>query len=120
MREAWENLILQIDRQRIAELREREDKRFVEERPRSMELLEKARASMPGGVPMAWMVSLYAHAPLIVQDAQGTYFTDVDGHRYLDMNLADTSMACGYGLEVVAEAVLSQFLRGSQYLIPTE
>lgn len=111
---------MQIDRQRIAELREREDKRFVEERPRSMELLEKARASMPGGVPMAWMVSLYAHAPLFVQDAQGAYFTDADGHRYLDMNLADTSMACGYGLEVVAEAVTSQFLRGSQFLLPTE
>lgn len=111
---------MQIDRQRIAELREREDKRFVEERPRSMELLEKGRASMPAGVPMAWMVSLYAHVPFFVQEAKGAYITDVDGHRYLDMNLADTSMACGYGLEVVAEAVMSQFLRGSQYLLPTE
>lgn len=111
---------MQLDRQRIAELREREDKRFVEERPRSMALLERGRASMPAGVPMAWMVSLYAHAPFFVQEAKGAYITDVDGHRYLDMNLADTSMVCGYALEVVAEAVKSQFLRGSQYLLPTE
>jgi len=111
---------MQIDHRRIAALREREDKRFVAERPRSMELLEKARASMPAGVPMAWMVSLYAHEPIFVQEAKGAYFTDVDGHRYLDMNLADTSMGCGYGLEVVAEAVMSQFLRGSQYLLPNE
>ncbi len=60
---------MQIDHRRIAALREREDKRFVAERPRSMELLEKARASMPAGVPMAWMVSLYAHEPIFVQEA---------------------------------------------------
>lgn len=111
---------MQIDRRRIAELRRREDQRFVEERPRSRALLQQARASMPAGVPMSWMVSLYAHAPFFVREAKGAYITDVDGHRYLDMNLADTSMACGYGLEVVAEAVRSQFLRGSQYLLPTE
>ncbi|HEX9770599.1 MAG TPA: transaminase [Kiloniellales bacterium] len=111
---------MSIDRQKIAALRAREDKRFVAERPRSQALLARARASMPAGVPMSWMVSLYAHAPFFVQEARGAYITDVDGHRYLDMNLADTSMACGYGLEVVADAVLSQFRRGSQYLLPTE
>lgn len=111
---------MQIDRRRISELREREDKRFVEERPRSMALLDQARGSMPAGVPMAWMVSLYSHAPFFVREAQGAYITDVDGHRYLDMNLADTSMVCGYGLEVVAEAVAAQFRRGSQYLLPVE
>jgi hypothetical protein len=36
------------------------------------------------------------------------------------MNLADTSMACGYGLDVVGEAVMSRFRQGSQYLLPTE
>lgn len=111
---------MSIDRNRIAALRGREDERFVAERPRSMALLARARASMPAGVPMSWMVSLYAHAPFFVRDAEGAYITDVDGHRYLDMNLADSSMACGYGLEVVGGAVLTQFRRGSQYLLPTE
>ena len=109
-----------IDRERIAELRAREDARFVAERPRSMALLERARKSMPAGVPMGWMRALYAHPPVFVAEAKGAHITDVDGHTYLDMNLADTSMACGYGLEVVAEAVKAQFLRGSQYLLPTE
>ncbi len=111
---------MSIERRKIAALRAREDKRFADERPRSRELLERARASMPAGVPMSWMVSLYAHAPVFIQEAKGAYITDVDGHRYLDMNLADTSMACGYGLDVVGEAVLSRFRRGSQYLLPTE
>lgn len=109
-----------IDRQKIAEMTAREDERFVAERPRSMALLERARASLPAGVPMSWMVSLYAHAPFFVEEAKGAYITDVDGHRYLDMNLADSSMACGYALEAVGEAVLSRFRRGSQYLLPTE
>ncbi len=111
---------MSIDRQKIAELRAREDRRFADERPRSRELLGRARASMPAGVPMSWMVSLYAHVPVFVREAKGAYITDVDGHRYLDMNLADTSMACGYGLDVVGEAVMAQFQRGSQYLLPTE
>jgi glutamate-1-semialdehyde 2,1-aminomutase len=111
---------MSIERRKIAELRAREDTRFVAERPRSRELLKRARNSMPAGVPMSWMVSLYAHAPVFVEEAKGAYITDVDGHRYLDMNLADTSMACGYGLDVVGEAVMSRFRRGSQYLLPTE
>ncbi len=70
-----------IERQKIAELRAREDQRFVDERPRSRDLLKRARASMPAGVPMSWMVSLYAHAPVFVEEAKGAYITDVDGHR---------------------------------------
>ncbi len=111
---------MSVDRRKIAELKAREDRRFLDERPASRELLARARASMPAGVPMAWMVSLYAHAPVFVQEAEGAHFTDVDGHRYLDMNLADTSMACGYALEPVAEAVMARFRRGSQFLLPTE
>ncbi len=111
---------MSIDRQKIAELRAREDRRFADERPRSRELLGRARASMPAGVPMSWMVSLYAHAPVFIREAKGAYITDVDGNRYLDMKLADTSKACGYGLDVVGEAVMSRFRQGSQYLLPTE
>jgi glutamate-1-semialdehyde aminotransferase len=109
-----------IDRQKIAALRQREDARFVNERPRSMELLARSRRHMPAGVPMSWMALLYNHAPFFVRQGAGAYITDVDGHRYLDMNLADTSMACGYGLAAVAEAVNAQFIRGSQFLLPTE
>ena len=111
---------MRIDRRKIAHLRQREDERFIQERPRSMELLAKSRRHMPAGVPMSWMAILYAHAPFFIRQAEGAYLTDIDGHRYLDMNLADTSMACGYGPKAVAEAVNAQFMRGSQFLLPTE
>ena len=109
-----------IDKQRVAELKQREDQRFIEERPKSRALLERGSDVMPGGVPMPWMVSLYDHPPMFIAEAKGAYLTDVDGHRYLDMNLADTSMACGYGLDVVADAVDSAFRKGGQYLLPNE
>ncbi len=85
-----------------------------------MALLERARRTMPDSVPMTWMNFFYPTGPFVVASAKGAYLTDIDGHRYLDMNLADTSMATGYGTESVANAVDKQFRNGSQMLLPTE
>ena len=46
-----------LDRDRIRALHASELAAFEEARPRTMELLERARAHMPNGVPMAWMAS---------------------------------------------------------------
>ncbi len=110
----------EISQQRINEITQREIARFQAERPKSMALLERARRTMPDGVPMAWMNFFYPTGPFVVAKAKGAYLSDIDGHRYLDMNLADTSMATGYGLEGVAEVVNEQFCNGSQMLLPTE
>jgi glutamate-1-semialdehyde 2,1-aminomutase len=69
---------------------------------------------------MPWMSGLYAHPPLFVQEGKGAYFTDIDGHRYLDMNHADMSMSCGFAPQPVVDAVSDQVARGSQFLLPTE
>jgi glutamate-1-semialdehyde aminotransferase len=45
---------------------------------------------------------------------------DVDGHRLLDMNIADTSMFCGYSPEPVVRAVADRIATGPQFLMPTE
>lgn len=109
-----------INAERLGAITRREVARFRAERPKSMALLERARRTMPGGVPMAWMEYFYPAGPFVVAQAQGAYLTDIDGHRYLDMNLADTSMATGYGLQGVADAVDRQFRNGSQMLLPTQ
>ncbi|MDH3693180.1 MAG: aminotransferase class III-fold pyridoxal phosphate-dependent enzyme [Gammaproteobacteria bacterium] len=109
-----------VNAQRVSEVTERETARFRAERPKSMALLNRAQRTMPNGVPMTWMNFFYPTGSFVVAHAQGAYLTDIDGHRYLDMNLADTSMATGYGLESVAEAVDGQFRKGSQMLLPTE
>ena len=85
-----------IDSHRASALAEAENARFVDERPRSMELGGRAAGSMPRGVPMAWMDDLYEHPPVWVAAGEGAYFTDVDGHTYLDMYVADMSAFCGH------------------------
>ena len=105
---------------RRAEILERELHRFAETHRRSAELRERARRSMPGGVPMSWMVQLHGHPPVYVDSGDGAFFTDVDGNRYLDTNIADTSMFGGYGPEPVVRAVAERTRRGTQFLQPTE
>lgn len=109
-----------VDPGRIAQLTSREDAAFRAMRPRSLALVERAKRSMPGGVPMSWMASLHAHPPVFAAMGDGAWFTDVDGHRYLDMNQADMSMACGYAPPAVVEAVQTRMATGSQFLLPAE
>jgi len=109
-----------IDPTKLSDIVARETTRFRAERPQSMALLERGRRTMPNGVPMNWMRYFYPAGPFVVAHAEGAYITDIDGHRYLDMNLADTSMATGYGPKSVADAVDRQFRNGSQMLLPTK
>ncbi|MBT5622098.1 MAG: aminotransferase class III-fold pyridoxal phosphate-dependent enzyme, partial [Acidiferrobacteraceae bacterium] len=89
-------------------------------RPRSRELLERGRASMPGGVPMSWMTGLYEHATIFPVAGDGAYFEDVDGHRYLDMNQVDIAGFLGFAPAPVTEALSTQAARGSSFLLPPE
>jgi glutamate-1-semialdehyde aminotransferase len=109
-----------IDRRRIERLIERELVRFLDERPRSAELIARGSASMPRGVPMSWMTQEFGHPPIFIERGEGAYITDVDGHRYFDTNIADTSMFCGYSPEPVVRAVSLRIGEGAQFLMPTE
>jgi len=109
-----------VARERLAALRERETRRFAEMRPRGTELLERAAANMPNGVPMTWMAAIYSHPPIVVREGHGHTFEDVDGNTYLDFNLADTSMFGGHGLEPLARVAAERIAAGAQFLLPTE
>ena len=104
----------------VRELGQVENARFVAERPRSMALGEQARDSMPRGVPMAWMDDLYDHPPVWVTHGEGAHFTDVDGHTYLDMYVADMSAFCGHAPRTVIDAVARRMELGTQFLLPGE
>jgi glutamate-1-semialdehyde 2,1-aminomutase len=109
-----------IDLKRVEALEASENARFVAERPRSMELSERSRRSMPRGVPMAWMDDLYEHPPVWVASGEGATFTDVDGHTYLDFYIADMSGFCGHAPAPVVAAVGDRIGLGSQFLLPDE
>jgi glutamate-1-semialdehyde 2,1-aminomutase len=75
---------------------------------------------MPNGVPMQWFFTSYAHPAMFVADGRGARFRDVDGHEYVDFNIADMSTFCGYAPEPVVRAVSERVAHGTQFLLPTE
>jgi glutamate-1-semialdehyde 2,1-aminomutase len=106
------------DPAKVKTVHDQELKRFIDARPRTMALLERARAHMPNGVPMAWM-AFDQEVPPYVDRGEGAGFADVDGHRYLDVNVADMSMFCGYANPAIVDAVAERARAGTQFLLPT-
>ena len=104
----------------VKELKDTEDARFHDARPRSAELWTRGWNVMPNGVPMAWHRGSYHHIPIWVASGKGARFTDVDRFEYSDFNIADLSMFCGYAPEPVVRAVADRMAAGNQFLLPTE
>ena len=109
-----------IDRKRLAELTEREEKRFIAERPKSKALFDRARASLLDGVPMNWMVKWAGPFPVFVEEAKGSRFIDVDGIEYVDLCLGDTGAMTGHSPDAAADAIAAQARRGLTFMLPTE
>ncbi len=109
-----------IDRARLQSLMEREQKKFVEERPKSKALFERARKSLLAGVPMNWMVKWAGAFPPFVREAQGAHFFDVDGHRYVDFCLGDTGAMTGHAPFATVKAAEEQMRRGITTMLPGE
>jgi glutamate-1-semialdehyde 2,1-aminomutase len=99
---------------------QREQKRFVDERPKSKALFERAGKSLLGGVPMNWMVKWAGAFPPFVREAQGAHFYDVDGHRYIDFCLGDTGAMTGHSPFATVKAVEDQIRRGITLMLPSE
>src|SRR5450432_1684545 len=109
-----------IDRARLQSLMAREQKRFVDVRPKSKALFERARKSLLAGVPMHWMAKWAGAFPPFVREAQGAHFFDEDGHRYIDFCLGDTGAMTGHSPSAVVKAVEEQSRRGITLMLPGE
>jgi glutamate-1-semialdehyde 2,1-aminomutase len=105
---------------RVVVMQARESVRFAAAHARSAALRERARASMPRGVPMSWMESLYEYPPVFAETGSGSRFRDVDGHEYVDMYLGDLSGFCGHAPSPVVEAVSRRMAAGNHFLLPGE
>jgi glutamate-1-semialdehyde 2,1-aminomutase len=108
-----------IDRQRLAQLRSTEERRFVELHPRSAELAEQAKGSLLAGVPMPWMTRWPGAFPLFFDTASGARLVDVDGREYVDLCLGDTGAMTGHALPQVTEALARQASRGITTMLPS-
>ncbi|HSV52130.1 MAG TPA: glutamate-1-semialdehyde 2,1-aminomutase [Burkholderiaceae bacterium] len=85
------------------------------------QLFERARKVIPGGVnsPVRAFKAV-GGTPRFVQRAQGAYFWDADGKRYIDYIGSWGPMILGHGHPAVVEAVQKAVLEGFSYGAPTE
>src|SRR6266850_5813063 len=109
-----------IDRDRLQSLMQSEQKKFIDERPKSKALFDRARKSLLGGVPMNWMIKWAGAFPPFVREAQGAQFFDVDGLRYIDFCLGDTGAMTGHSPFATVKAVEEQARRGITLMLPSE
>jgi glutamate-1-semialdehyde 2,1-aminomutase len=109
-----------VHRDRLASLMQREQKRFVNEHPKSQALFERAGKSLLAGVPMNWMRKWAGAFPPFVREAQGAHFFDVDGNRYVDFCLGDTGAMTGHSPSATVRAVEEQSKRGITLMLPGE
>lgn len=109
-----------LDRARLAALMERERGAFVDGRPRSREIHEKAHGSLLSGVPMNWMTRWPGAFPIVAATATGARLVDVDGHEYVDFCLGDTGAMAGHAPAPTVAAVERQARRGLTTMLPSE
>jgi glutamate-1-semialdehyde 2,1-aminomutase len=109
-----------IDRSRIGRLREREERRFADERPRSRQLAEQATSSLLGGVPMNWMTKWPGGFPPYIAEAKGARLWDVDGNEYVDLCYGDTGAMAGHAPPEPVAAIARQAASGITFMLPTE
>ncbi len=109
-----------INRTKLAQLLQSEEQLFHKTHPKSYELYQRARKSLPGGVPMLWMIRWAGSFPIFVREAKGARFTDVDGNSYIDFCLGDTGAMTGHSPDATVEAINQQIQKGITLMLPYE
>jgi len=85
---------LTINPEIVAEIVAREEAAFRKRTPRSHEIHERAKASLPMGVSSSFQaVPPY---PLFISRAEGSHIWDCDGNEYADFHLGFGSLLVGH------------------------
>ncbi len=105
-----------IDPRLVEEIVTREEAEFRGRTPRSHEIHERAKKTMPAGVSSSFQaVPPY---PLFISHAQGSHIWDYDGNEYADFHLGFGSLLVGHAHPVLVEALRDQLGKGSLYSLP--
>jgi glutamate-1-semialdehyde 2,1-aminomutase len=110
-----------INRERLADLIQRERAAYAERHPGSRQAFAAAGANLLGGVPMTWMRMWPGGFPLYLASANGARLTDIDGNGFTDFCLGDTGAMAGHSPAAVQAAVARQYgeLGGATTMLPT-
>jgi glutamate-1-semialdehyde 2,1-aminomutase len=109
---------VRIDRGRVAELTEREQKKLDARTTKSGEMYERARRSLSGGVASSYQVR--DPWPIYLERGQGSKVWDVDGTEMVDFHNGFGSMVQGHANPAIVEAVQRQVARGTHFASPVE
>ena len=105
------NAPVQIDRQRIRELIEREEKRLNDATSKSAETYKRAHEVLSGGVASSYQ--LRDPWPIYLEKGDGPRVWDVDGNEYLDFHNGFGVMCVGHANPVIAAAVKARMDAGT-------
>jgi glutamate-1-semialdehyde 2,1-aminomutase len=108
----------QIDRQRIRELTQREERRLDERTQRSRATYERAREVLTGGVASSYQ--LRDPWPIYLERGSGPVVWDVDGNEMFDFHNGFGSMVQGHAHPAIGRAVKERYDAGTHFAAPTE
>jgi glutamate-1-semialdehyde 2,1-aminomutase len=112
------NVPTQIDRQRIRELIEREEKALNDRTQASGEMYRRAHAVLSGGVASSYQ--LRDPWPIYLERGRGPRVWDVDGNEMYDFHNGFGSMVQGHAHPAIGEAIRKRYEQGTHFAAPTE
>ena len=109
---------VQIPRQRISELIEREEKELNERTLRSKEMYGRAQVHLTGGVASSYQ--LRDPWPIYLERGSGPKVWDVDGNEMWDFHNGFGSMVQGHAHPAIGAAIQARYSSGTHFAAPTE
>ena len=109
---------VQLDRQRIKELTEREERVLNEKTAGSGEMYKRAQQSLSGGVASSYQ--LRDPWPIYLERGSGPLVWDVDGNEYFDFHNGFGSMVQGHAHPAIGKAISERYALGTHFAAPTE
>src|ERR687886_665093 len=112
------NVPVQLDRQRIRELIDREEQRLNAATAGSGEMYRRAHEVLSGGVASSYQ--LRDPWPIYLERGDGPRVWDVDGNEMFDFHNGFGSMVQGHAHPAIGRAVSERYGQGTHFAAPTE
>ena len=103
-------------RRRAQEITEQELAIYRTRTSASQHANQRARASLPGGVPSSFQA--YDPHPIVAARAYAGHLVDLDGNDYIDFNMGYGALFSGHSHPVLAAALHQQIANGTLFVTP--
>src|SRR3954467_12601308 len=109
---------VQIPRQRLQELIEREESRLNAATQKSQDMYQRARVHLSGGVASSYQ--LRDPWPIYLERGSGPKVWDVDGNEMYDFHNGFGAMVQGHAHPAIGKAIRERYDLGTHFAAPTE